>query len=185
MERLRPEKGEIYQPHTFDRPQQIPALSDFGAEHITRYTTSTHDKSGYLTTDPAVIQEMIDHYVAKIEAAVEEISFYREDRQDGADRLLLSYGVTSRSASLAVEKTRLAGKKVSSLILQTLYPVPEQAIKGALAGIKKVIVPEMNMGQYRLEIERLASDGVEVVGVNKMDTTLISPTEILEQGGLL
>jgi hypothetical protein len=43
----------------------------------------------------------------------------------------------------------------------------------------------MNMGQYRLEIDRLAPDGVEVVGVNKMDTTLISPTEILNQGDLL
>jgi len=185
LQRPRPLKGEVYQPHAFDRPEQIPALSDFGDREITRYTTSTHDKSGYLTTDPAVIQEMIDHYVKKIETAVDEISLYREDRQEGADSLLLSYGVTSRSVNLAVEKTRLAGKKVSSFTLQTLYPVPEQAIKGALAGVKKVVVPEMNMGQYRLEIERLAPDGVEVVGVNKMNTTLISPTEIIEQGGLL
>jgi 2-oxoglutarate ferredoxin oxidoreductase subunit alpha len=185
VERPRPAAGEVYQPHAFDQPREVPALSDFGAEQITRYTTSTHDKSGYLTTDPAVIQEMIDHYIAKIDAAVEEISFFSEDRQQGAENLLLSYGVTSRSAGQAVEKTRLAGRKVSSLVLKTLYPVPEQVIKGALADVKKVIVPEMNMGQYRLEIERLAPDGVEVIGVNKMDTTLISPTEIIEQGGLL
>lgn len=103
-----------------------------------------------------------------------------------APQLLLSYGVvTARAANVAMEQTRSAGKKVSSLILQTLYPVPEQVIKGALAGIKKVIVPEMNMGQYRLEVERLAGDGVEVIGVNKMDTTLISPTEIMRHGGLL
>lgn len=185
LNRPRPQQGQAYQPHAFEQAEQIPVLSDFGGDHITRYTTSTHDKSGYLTTDPAVIQEMIDHYVAKIEAAVEEISCYREDRQVGADSLLLSYGITSRSATVAVEKARSAGKKVSSLILQTLFPVPEQAIKGAMKGVRKVIVPEMNMGQYRLEIERLAPDGVEVVGVNKMDTTLISPTEIMLQGGLV
>jgi hypothetical protein len=40
------------------------------------------------------------------------------------------------------------------------------------------------MGQYLLEVERLAPAGVELLGVNKMDTTLISPDEILEQGGL-
>ena len=74
--------------------------------------------------------------------------------------------------------------KVSSLRLRTLYPVPESAIRAALQGVSKVIVPEMNMGQYRLEIERLAPDGVKVVGVNKMDTTLISPAAILEEGGL-
>ncbi len=43
----------------------------------------------------------------------------------------------------------------------------------------------MNMGQYRLEVERLVPDGTEVVGVNKMDTTLTSPAEIAERGGLL
>jgi 2-oxoglutarate ferredoxin oxidoreductase subunit alpha len=69
--------------------------------------------------------------------------------------------------------------------LQTLWPVPESAIRSALRGIKKVIVPEMNMGQYRIEVERLAPPGVEIVGVNKMDTTLVSPQEILDKGGLL
>jgi hypothetical protein len=41
------------------------------------------------------------------------------------------------------------------------------------------------MGQYRREIERIAGAGVEVVGVNKMDTTLVSPKDILTKGGLL
>jgi 2-oxoglutarate ferredoxin oxidoreductase subunit alpha len=54
-----------------------------------------------------------------------------------------------------------------------------------MKGIKKVIVPEMNMGQYILDIQRLASPGIDIIGVNKMDTTLISPTEILNQGDLL
>jgi hypothetical protein len=40
----------------------------------------------------------------------------------------------------------------------------------------------MNMGQYRYEIERLAPKDAEVIGVNKMDTTLLSPTEILREG---
>jgi len=42
----------------------------------------------------------------------------------------------------------------------------------------------MNTGQYVREIERLAPDSVEVVGVGKMDTTLISPREITERGAL-
>jgi 2-oxoglutarate ferredoxin oxidoreductase subunit alpha len=51
-------------------------------------------------------------------------------------------------------------------------------------GIKRVVVPEMNMGQYIQEIQRLIPTGVEVVGVNKMDTTLLSPDEIIERGVL-
>ena len=37
----------------------------------------------------------------------------------------------------------------------------------------------MNLGQYRLEIERLAG-GRDVVGVHRMDSQLISPAQILE-----
>jgi 2-oxoglutarate ferredoxin oxidoreductase subunit alpha len=80
---------------------------------------------------------------------------------------------------------RAQGGNASSLVLQTLYPVPEAAICDALEGIRKVVVPEMNMGQYVLEIERIALDEVEVIGVGKMNTTLISPQEIIERGGLL
>jgi len=174
-----------YLPHQFDALEEVPPLSDFGGEYIARYTTSTHGKNAYLTTDPAVIQEMIDHYTAKIDNAVDEISLYKADLEPGADTLVISYGVISRSATAAVREARAQGKKVSSLVLQTLWPTPAPAILQAMEGVRKVIVPEMNMGQYRLEIERLAPRDVEVVGVAKMNTTLVSPREILEGGALL
>ena len=52
-------------------------------------------------------------------------------------------------------------------------------------GVEKIVVPEMNMGQYLLEIERLAPPSSKVVGVSKMNTTLVSPQEIIRQGELL
>jgi len=174
-----------YLPHHFDKLEDVPAFSEFGGDYIARYTTSMHDKAAYLTTNPATIQEMIDHFSAKIESAIDEISLYREDVQDGADTLIISYGITSRSVNVAVNEARKKGKKVSSLVLQTLWPCPEKVIKSAMKGMKKIIVPEMNMGQYIIEIERLAPPDAEVVGVLKMDTTLVAPSEILSKGGLL
>jgi 2-oxoglutarate ferredoxin oxidoreductase subunit alpha len=109
----------------------------------------------------------------------------RRDLQAGAEILVVSYGIVSRSAALAIREARSRGRRVSSLVLQTLWPVPQKAIASAMAGVRKIVVPEMNLGQYRLEIERLAPPQAEVVGVGKMDTTLISPREILERGGLL
>jgi 2-oxoglutarate ferredoxin oxidoreductase subunit alpha len=184
VDRTRAAQNIDYKPHAFSSPEQVPEISDFGGPHITQYTTSTHDQAGFLTADPVLTQQMIDHYFAKVEAATDEIALYKEDRQQGAETLVVSYGVTSRSARVAVEESRSKGRKVSSLTLQTLFPVPEKIIRNAMQGIRKVIVPEMNMGQYLLEIDRLAPDGVEVVGVNKMDTTLLSPQEIILQGGL-
>jgi len=185
VERTRAAADGEYLPHYFAASSDVPAFSDFGGEHIARFTTSTHDKAAYLTSNPAVIQEMIDHYAAKVDAAADELALVKEDFQDGADILIISYGITSRSAAVAVRDARALGVKVSALCLQTLYPVPMTAMTAAMQGMKKIIVPEMNMGQYILEVERLKPAGVELVGVNKMDTTLISPAEILERGGLL
>jgi len=175
---------ERYLPHGFTRPEDVPAFSAVGGEHVTRFTTSTHDKDAYLTVDPVVIQEMIDHYHAKIENAADRIALYSEDLQPGAETLVISYGVTSRSVAVAVRSARRSGTKVSSLVLRTLYPVPEAVIRRTAGEVRRVVVPEMNMGQYVLEVERLVPPGVEVVGVGKMNTTLVSPEEILEKGGL-
>jgi 2-oxoglutarate ferredoxin oxidoreductase subunit alpha len=185
VERKRVASEKEYLPHGFENPSDVPAISDFGGEHIARYTTSTHDKAAYLTTDPSVIQEMIDHYTAKIEDAEDDLTLAREDFQEGAETLIISYGITSRSAAVAVQQARSRGTAISSLVLQTLFPVPKKAILSAMRTVKKVIVPEMNMGQYLLEVERLAAGTVEVIGVGKMDTTLLSPDMILQRGGIL
>ena len=89
-----------------------------------------------------------------------------------------------------INSRTISGEALNRILLimalrQTLFPVPEHVIRRAMNGAAKVVVPEMNMGQYVLEIERLAPSGVEVVGVSKMDTTLLSPQEILDRGGLL
>ena len=184
IDRKKIKPGDKYIPHHFEKPGEVPPIADFGGEHIARYTASTHDENAYLTNSPAIIQEMIDHYTEKIDGAADELALYKEDLQADAETLIISYGIISRSVAAAIKQAREKGHKVSSLVLQTLFPVPEKVIKSALQGIKKVIVPEMNMGQYVLEIERLAGDKTEVIRVNKMDTTLISPAMILEKGGL-
>jgi len=178
-----------YRPYAFERSEDVPAFSPFGGEHIARYTTSSHDHGGYLTSSPEVIQQMIDHYIAKIESAADDLTLVKRDLEPGARTLVVSYGVTSRAAAVAVRAARRRGSKVSHLVLQTLYPVPGNAIREAMEGVERVVVPEMNMGQYVLEIERLARPGagvrgIEVVGVGKMNTTLLSPEEITLRGGL-
>lgn len=187
INRRRPHLGDagaVYNPHQFERIEEVPPLADIGGEHTTRYTTSTHNKAGYLTADPGVIQEMVEHYAAKIERAADDIALFRQDLQDDAETLVVSYGVTSRAANVAVRRARERGHRISALVLQTLYPVPERVLRSAMKGMRRVVVPEMNLGQYRYEIERLAPAGVTVVGVNRMDTTLIAPAEIELQGQL-
>ena len=182
VDRTRVAIGRPCLPYWFKELHEAPEFAAIGGDQITRFTTSSHDEAGYLTTSPEVIQRMIDHYAAKIESAEEDIALVKQDIEADAETLMISYGITSRSVAVAVKKMREQGYKVSSLTVQSLYPVPTTTLSKALVGIKRVIVPEMNMGQYIQEIQRLIPAGVKVVGVNKMDTTLISPDEIIERG---
>jgi 2-oxoglutarate ferredoxin oxidoreductase subunit alpha len=85
----------------------------------------------------------------------------------------------------AVALAREHGQKVAALTVYSLWPVPESALRQAMAGMERIIVAELNLGQYRLEIERLAGllDGPrpEVMGVHRVDGELIAPQEILER----
>ena len=49
----------------------------------------------------------------------------------------------------------------------------------ARRGITRIVVAELNHGQYRREIERLAQ-GLEVVGLHLVDGELITPAGFME-----
>ncbi len=171
-------------PYRIAKPDDVPAMSPYGGAHVVRFTTSTHDERAVITKSPRKVGALNEHLAAKVEAHLDKISLVRADLQAGADTLLISYGVTARAMEEAVDIARASGKWVSALTLSTLWPVPEKEIRAALKGIRKVIIPELNLGQYRREVERLAVGNVDVLGVNRVDGELISPQEILAQGGL-
>jgi 2-oxoglutarate/2-oxoacid ferredoxin oxidoreductase subunit alpha len=171
-------------PYHVSAMDEVPRLSPYGGPHILRFTTSTHDEHGQLTKSPERVRKLNERLAMKVEAHLDEISMVKADLQLGAETLIVSYGVTSLAVVEAVELAREKGRRVSSLTVFSLWPVPKKEIRAALSGIRKVIVPELNLGQYSLEIERLATDEVEVVGIHRVDGELISPQEILAQGGL-
>ena len=170
-------------PGRVSSPSEIPAMSPFGGAHILRFNTSSHDEYGYISKNPDNLQKLNEHLNAKIEDHVDEISWVETDIQNGAKTLIISYGIVARAVEKAVNEIRQSGKKVSALTIYSLWPVPEKAILAALKTATTVIVPELNLGQYRREIERLAADDQEIIGVNRVDGNLISPTEIMKAGG--
>jgi 2-oxoglutarate ferredoxin oxidoreductase subunit alpha len=64
-------------------------------------------------------------------------------------------------------------------VVQSLWPIPETALLDAFGGVQRIVVPELNMGLYGREIERIAA-GRDVVGVNRIDGGLITIDEIME-----
>jgi pyruvate/2-oxoacid:ferredoxin oxidoreductase alpha subunit len=73
---------------------------------------------------------------------------------------------------------RREGFPISFLQIQTLFPVPTEALNWASAGIRTVFVAEENFGgQYRTVLAPLLT-GKRLLGINKIGS-MILPGEIV------
>lgn len=151
-----------------------------GGDRLCRITSSTHGPDNYITTDPQVIENAILAINNKLSPASEELACYELDAGEEDVVLLIVYGVTARAAREATAALRKKGQKISLLVLKTLYPVPEQCIKSALSGKGKIVVIEMNLGQYVREIERLAGS-ISVDFIGRMNGEQLTPEYIVEE----
>jgi len=168
-------------PYRYLPAGEVPPLAQYGGGETVRFTGSTHDERAIITKAPAKVAQLNEHLRAKIEAHVDEIEMVVHDAQPGARTLWVSYGVTAGAMRAAAAEVRSTGAKVSTLTVQSLWPVPERAIHTALAnGITRVVVAELNHGQYRREIERVAAGTVEVAGIHRVDGELITPGQFIE-----
>ena len=146
---------------------------------MVRQTSSTHGPDGYITTDPDVIEASQERLRDKILAAEERITLYEENHRQGADTLVITYGVTARAGEDACSMLEARGKPVSILILKSLWPVPEKLLLEKAANYRRIVVIEMNLGQYINEIRRIfAEKKVDFYG--QMNGVLITPGKIME-----
>lgn len=168
-----------YLPFQPDTDSMVPEFLPIGANTLVRQTSSSHGPDGYLTADRHQIRGAMERLAAKLNEGVNGYFFHELDCMPEAQRLIITYGVTARAAKAAVEGLRSNGVKVSLLVVKTLYPVPEQLLQSVITRFRSVLVIEMNLGQYRGEIERI-SGGVPVSGLGCMDGALISPETIVQ-----
>ncbi len=174
----KPFQGDAYVPFAA-RPEAAPDFLPIGGRDLVRQTSSTHGPDGYITIDPRVIEANQERLQNKILAAEERITLYEENHRPGADTLVISYGVTSRAVDDACAHLEKKGKPVSSLTLKTLWPVPEMLLKKASASYDRIVVIEMNLGQYVGEIRRVLC-GKKIDFYGQMDGILIKPGKIME-----
>lgn len=180
-----PHRSGPFLPFAAKDGEDVPPFLPMGGQVPVRQTSSTHGAHGYITTDAAEIRKGVERLKRKIESRIGSFTFFDLDARPDARTLVVTYGVTSRAARAAAaaifEKT---GTPVSVLTLKTLWPAPEQLLLEAAAGMERVVVAEMNLGQYVHEIRRVlcgksASFHGAVDFCGKMDGRLIAPEEIM------
>ena len=101
----------VYEPYACTLPDDVHPMSPIGGPHLVRYTTSTHDQRAYLAKDPELIGRMLEHYERKITDHVDEIALFELNEDEGADTLILCYGVVARSAKEAVRMPAPRGEE--------------------------------------------------------------------------
>ncbi|MBW2370568.1 MAG: pyruvate flavodoxin/ferredoxin oxidoreductase [Deltaproteobacteria bacterium] len=172
-----PPPGEPFSLFRVPPHGQVPYFLPIGDKTLVRQTSSTHGENGYITTDPCEIAEIRDRMNEKIVSRIDDFSFYEFHERTGSDTLVIVYGSTARSAKEIFEQNSEAEKGFSLLILKTLWPVPERVIEEKCKDKERIIVIEMNLGQYVREIQRIRHDKkIEFFG--QMNGELITPEQI-------
>ena len=145
----------------------IPPMAEFGQGRFIHITGSTHKESGIRDVETKETHDiLVTRLCKKIIDNQDQISRYEEIYMEDAEVVVVSYGATSRPAKGALLRARSEGKKVGMLRLVTIWPFPENKLTELDTKVKKVFVPEMNLGQLSREVERFVS--CEVIPVPKI-----------------
>ncbi len=172
------EPPSAYKPFAFGAGEVTP-LASFGSDYRYHVTGLLHDEHGFPTENPEVVARWWQHMNAKIDRHLDEILQWEESDLDDAEVALVAYGATARSAAHAVTLARAQGIRAGLFKPLTLWPFPEAALRALAARTPRLIVAEMNLGQIRLEVERLAAGRARVEGVHRADGLAITPEQIL------
>ncbi|WP_455645257.1 2-oxoacid:acceptor oxidoreductase subunit alpha [Methanosphaera sp.] len=180
--RQMPEKTEgTYLP--YDAPENgTTPMPSFGQGFNIHVTGLTHDERGYPSTDdPEVHIDLVTRLCDKILKNSSEMAMIETEYLDDAETIVLAYGIPTRSALTAVKKARNQGLKVGYIKLGLVWPFPEEKLLELTKNAKRIIVPELNLGQIYYEVDRVLGKHAKVELLSKIGGALHTPTEILDK----
>ncbi len=139
-----------------------------------------HDSHGWPTTDPPTVHKQQTLRMQKIYHYMDEIVEFKEYEMEDADVMIFSFGVSARSSLAAVKAAREQGIKVGLFQALTIWPFPKKAMQDRFKRIKKILTVEMNMGQMKYEVERIAPDDVDDRALLRANGIPFTPNEIID-----
>ncbi|MFQ5805845.1 MAG: 2-oxoacid:acceptor oxidoreductase subunit alpha, partial [Phycisphaerae bacterium] len=150
-----------------DEPGLIKPMQEFGNGEFLHITGSTHKEDGMRdVVSQDVHERLIARFCAKIDRNRKNIIRYQERFIEDAELVVVCYGAASRPALGAVVRARDAGLKAGYFRLATIWPFCGERLAAVAKQVKKILVPEMNLGQLAREVERFVS--VPVIRVSKI-----------------
>lgn len=174
-----PNDGDRFQPYLRDenlaRPWALPGTPDLmhrvgGLEK--------EDVTGNVSYDPDNHQHMIETRQRKVDNVTNFIEPQEVFGPEKGDLLVLTWGGTFGSNFTAVRRCQAEGLSVAHAHLRWLNPFPKN-LGEILSNYKKVLIPELNMGQLRHMIR--AEFLIDAVGFNKVKGKPFTITELINE----
>jgi pyruvate/2-oxoacid:ferredoxin oxidoreductase alpha subunit len=169
--------GQMMEPVEFPPPVAPPVRPDWAVDG-TAETRRNLVCSIYL--EPDKLEAHIRKLEAKYQRAQCEVQ-YEDWRTDGAETVLVGYGIVSRVLKQVVEQGRAQGLPLGLLRPITLYPFPHERLRELSRTASKFVVVELSTGQL-IEDVRLALEGrAPVEFYSRVGGNVPTAEEIIEQ----
>jgi 2-oxoglutarate ferredoxin oxidoreductase subunit alpha len=159
-------------PQTLARPWAVPGTP--GLEHRVG-GLEKQDGTGNVNYEPLNHERMVHLRAAKVEAVVQDVPDVVPAGDPEGELLLVGWGSTYGSITAALRARREKGRRIGHVHLRHLHPLPKN-LGEVLKRYRKVVVPEMNLGQLRWVLR--AKYLVDAQGLNKVQGKPFKQSEI-------
>jgi 2-oxoglutarate ferredoxin oxidoreductase subunit alpha len=168
-----------YQPFKPDA-DLVPKMAKAGDGLKLHISGLVHDERGKPVSSDGFKSLYVRRLVDKIRLNKNKIIELKEEGLDGADIVVVSYGISSRVAVKGVEIAREKGYKVGTLRLVTVWPFPDERITELANNVKAFVVPEINYGQVVFDVARCTHGKANVVLVPHGGAGVHNPQDIAD-----
>ncbi len=158
----------------------VPEMACAGEGYRVHVTGLTHDEYGYPDMSLEAQAALVTRLADKIRKNADKIIEYEEHFIDDAEIVLVAYGISARASWRALELAREKGIRVGMLRLITVWPFPQERIAKLAGKVKGFVVPELNLGQIVLEVERSAAGKAIVKLVPHAGGGIHQPEQVLD-----
>lgn len=179
IDRMPPEVPPEWYQHYADSITGVSPMANFGEGYRFHITGLTHDVSGFPTERNDETTALLEKFRNKENHNTHDLSMVDEFCMEDADFCIVAYGSVGRSGRQAVKMLRQEGVKAGMIRPQILWPFPKFPVENMLERVSHVLVPEMNVGQLRKEVERLACMPRGMIqGLNVLGPSFITAEQI-------
>jgi len=159
-------------PNTLARPWAVPGTP--GLEHRIG-GLEKQDVTGNVNYEPLNHERMVRLRAAKVAAVVQDVPDAVPAGDPDGDLLLVGWGSTYGPITAALRAQRAKGRRIGHVHVRHLNPLPKN-LGEVLKRYRKVVVPEMNMGQLLWVLR--AKYLVDAEGLNKIQGKPFKQSEV-------